>query len=293
MFYSMTGYGIDTISNEQFTLETEVKSLNSRFLDLMVRLPKELNQHEIALREFVKSKIIRGKVSISFTVTPVSDSNENKLLNEPEFAKTIELLERIKKEIGSTEKITLDQLLTVRDQFFLHNETDNGIQIEFETLKDSLNRALDNLIQMRSDEGEQLKKDFLFRIENIENSLNQIEEISQNSTKEYFDKFKEKAKKLYDEFVDDENRFMVELGILSEKHDVTEECIRLRSHIKLFNETIEKAQDVGRKLNFICQEMNREVNTINSKSISSEISHLGINIKEELEKIREQVQNIE
>ncbi len=120
-----------------------------------------------------------------------------------------------------------------------------------------------------------------------------LKNLSAVTTNEYFKKFKEKVKKLYDEFVDDEERFLLELGILSEKHDVTEECIRLHSHIKLFNETIAKSYDVGRKLNFICQEMNREVNTINSKSISSEISHLGITIKEELEKIREQVQNIE
>jgi uncharacterized protein (TIGR00255 family) len=146
---------------------------------------------------------------------------------------------------------------------------------------------------MRSKEGLELKKDIELRISSIENDLSKIERIAKNSTQEYFEKFKDKAKKLIDEFVDDEDRFLIELGILSEKHDVTEECIRLKSHMKLFYETLDNASDIGRKLNFICQEMNREVNTINSKSVSSDISHLGISIKEELEKIREQVQNIE
>ena len=165
-------------------------------------------------------------------------------------------------------------------------------EFDVDILVQSISRALENLTEMRGQEGTELKKDLESRILNIGNTLAKIEELTIFSTKDYFDRFKEKVKKLYDEFVDDKERFMVELGILSEKHDVTEECIRLHSHIKLFNETLAKSHDVGRKLNFICQEMNREVNTINSKSISSEISHLGITIKEELEKIREQVQNI-
>lgn len=291
MLLSMTGFGKDVFSNENFTLEIEIKSLNSRFLDLMVRLPKELNQHEFFIRDIVKSRLIRGKISVSVNLSFNSSTNDEILLNEPELLKSVNFLQQIKKSINSEEELTLSQILLFKESLFEQSEKE--MEFDVEILSQSISKALDNLIRMRGEEGSQLKNDLENRISNIESLLKQIEDLAKNSTKEYFTKFKEKAKKLYDEFVDDEERFLIELGILSEKHDVTEECTRLNSHIKLFNESLEKPLDVGRKLNFICQEMNREVNTINSKSISSEISHLGINIKEELEKIREQVQNIE
>lgn len=291
MLLSMTGYGSDVYSTDNYTIETEIKSLNSRYLDLTVRLPKELSQHEFAVRDLIKSKIIRGKITVSINLSYNNSTSENYSLNEVDLKNTVSLLENVKSKLSTDERVTINQILQFKDNFLTLAENDSEINLEL--FLSSLGKAIDNLIIMRNEEGAHLKEDIEFRISNVENLLNKIEELAQNSTQEYFDKFRERAKKLYDEFVDDENRFLIELGILSEKHDVTEECIRLRSHFKLFNESISKSEDIGRKLNFICQEMNREVNTINSKSISSEISHLGINIKEELEKIREQVQNIE
>ena len=291
MFLSMTGFGNDTLSDNNIILETEVKSLNSRFLDLSVRLPKELSQHEFAVRDLVKNKLVRGKVTVNINLSTNNSENESLNLNEVELAKTVNLLNKITKLTDVNNEISVNQLLLFRDNFLVQSEKENKFDVEL--LLNSLTKALNNLVEMRGREGAELKKDLEARVLNIGNTLAKIEELSAITTKEYYNKFKEKVKKLYDEFVDDEQRFLLELGILSEKHDVTEECIRLHSHIKLFNDTISKSHDVGRKLNFICQEMNREVNTINSKSISSEISHLGITIKEELEKIREQVQNIE
>ncbi len=291
MLLSMTGYGNDTFSNDNFTLETEIKSLNSRYLDLSIKLPRELSQHEFAMRDLLKSKIIRGKISVNFNLSVNNSLNEDVALNEAEFNKIFGLLKKIKDSANSTEEITLDQILLFKDN--LVDQLDKNIDLEVGVLVQSLERAIEQLIEMRSKEGAELKLDLEHRIENIDLALSKIENLSKNSTLEYFDKFKERAKKLFEEFVDDKDRFQIELAILTEKHDITEECIRLHSHIKLFNETMHNSQDVGRKLNFICQEINREVNTINSKSISSEISHLAINIKEELEKIREQVQNIE
>jgi uncharacterized protein (TIGR00255 family) len=291
MFLSMTGFGNDTFSDNNIILETEVKSLNSRFLDLSVRLPKELSQHEFAIRDLVKNKLVRGKVTVSINLTTNNLENESLNLNEVELTKTVNLLNKITQLTDAKNEISVSQLLLFRENFLIQSEKES--EFDAELLISSVTKALNNLIEMRSSEGAELKKDLESRILNIQNTLAKIEDLSAVTTNEYYNKFKEKVKKLYDEFVDDEQRFLLELGILSEKHDVTEECIRLHSHIKLFSETIAKSHDVGRKLNFICQEMNREVNTINSKSISSEISHLGITIKEELEKIREQVQNIE
>lgn len=287
----MTGFGKDTFSNDNFTIETEIKSLNSRYLDLSIKLPRELSQHEFAIRELLKSKIIRGKISVTFNLVANNSLNEDVQLNEIEFNKIISLLKKIKDSANTTEEITLDQILLFKDN--LVDQLEKGIEVEVDVLVSSLDRAIEQLIEMRSKEGTELKLDLEHRIDNIKLALSKIENLSKTATVDYFEKFKERAKKLYEEFVDDKDRFQLELAILSEKHDITEECIRLHSHIKIFNETLLNSQDVGRKLNFICQEINREVNTINSKSISSEISHLGINIKEELEKIREQVQNIE
>ena len=146
---------------------------------------------------------------------------------------------------------------------------------------------------MRDAEGTELEKDLRKRIELIEAALTKIENRSQQSVKEYFDKVVERAKSLVSEFTNNQDRLNMELALLAERSDVTEESVRLRSHVKMFLETLQKSEDAGRRLNFILQEMNREANTINSKSVSSEISHNGIIIKEEIEKIREQIQNIE
>jgi len=291
MIESMTGFGGDVFSNDNYTLVTEVKSLNSRFLDLSVRLPKELYPYEFTIRDLVKSKIGRGKVILSIELNPIATSSANNMIYLEGLIDTVELLNRISVESNINEKTNINHLLTFKDNFITQAQTE--FEIGEDIVKATVNNALGNLKQMKKAEGAELKNDFDLRINKITELLNNIEKMTVNATDEYFEKFKEKAKKLTVEFIDDKDRFLLELGILSEKHDVTEECTRLRSHIKLFENTTNTSSDAGRKLNFICQEMNREVNTINSKSISSDISHLGIDIKEELEKIREQVQNIE
>ncbi|MFZ1291815.1 MAG: YicC/YloC family endoribonuclease [Melioribacteraceae bacterium] len=287
----MTGFGADVFSNDNFILETEIKSLNSRFLDLSIKLPKEIYKYEFAIRDLIKNKIGRGKVSLNMNLTYNKLTSGNSPINSSALQNTLDILTQINNLTNTSSKIELNQILMLKDLFLNENQESNGI--DFEIIANSINSAIIKFVEMKNYEGLELKKDLDFRVKNILEELMKIEEISKNSTKEYFEKFKERAKKLVDEFTDDKDRFLMELAILSEKHDITEECIRLRSHIKLFSETLENEEDAGRKLNFISQEMNREINTINSKSISSEIAHAGIVIKEELEKIREQIQNIE
>jgi uncharacterized protein (TIGR00255 family) len=291
MIASMTGYGTDTFSSDKYSVETEIKSLNSRYLDLSVKLPKELSKYEFNIRDLIKKYLIRGKITLVVNLTVDQSENSELLLNKSAFSKVIKNLQEIKASAQIESDINLDQILQFKDMFI--EATDSSFDVKWELLDDSIKKALKSLINMRKKEGSFLKEDIDGRLREISKNLDAIQKISQNSTKEYFDKFKIKAQQLTEEFVDDHERFIMELGILSEKHDVTEECTRLQSHLNLFNEAMLKSTDAGRRLNFICQEMNREVNTINSKSISSEISHLGISIKEELEKIREQVQNIE
>ena len=146
---------------------------------------------------------------------------------------------------------------------------------------------------MRRREGEELYKDIEKRLINIQKSVEEIEAISKSSTKEYFGKLKERAKMLFEDVVEYKDRLELELALLVDKSDVTEECVRLKSHIKFFLDAMNNGNDAGRKLNFLCQEINREANTIGSKALSSEISHQTVSIKEETERIREQIQNIE
>ena len=287
----MTGFGRDTFSNDKITLETEIKSLNSRFLDISLRLPRDLYIHEFAIRDLIKKNIKRGKITLNITLTFNSNKDENIKFDSNEFKNALQTLQKIKKLGSITEEIKIEHLLSLSDTFL--NINNNEIEIDFDVISKVIKNAIANLIEMRKNEGTELKKDIDARIIKIISTTNLIEQLATNSTTQYFEKFKDKMNKLLETFVTNEDRLNQELAILSEKHDVTEECVRLKSHIKLFNKTSDTSIDVGRKLNFICQEMNREANTINSKAVSTEISHSGIIIKEELEKIREQVQNIE
>ncbi len=287
----MTGFGKDTFSNDDFTLETEIKSLNSRFLDISLKMPRELYSYEFPIREIIKNNIKRGKVSLTITLTINNIADTGIIFNQEDFENTLQVLKKIK-ELGKFEnELNISDLLTLKDNFL--NQKREDIEFDFNIIETNIKKAIENLTTMRLAEGKELEKDLNSRINIISNTVEEIESLAEHATKDYFEKFKTRADKLLENLIDNEDRLVQELAILTEKHDVTEECVRLKSHIKLFNETVKSSKDTGRKLNFICQEMNREANTINSKSVSTEISHKGLVIKEELEKIREQVQNIE
>ncbi len=287
----MTGFGRDIFSNDDFTLETEIKTLNSRFLDISLKMPRELYSYEFPIRDLLKNNIKRGKVSLTITLTLNKLSDTSILLNQDDFEITLQILNKIKELGNFNNDISVSDILALKDNFL--NQKREDIEFDFEIIESNIKRALNNLSEMRLTEGKELEKDLSSRINIISNTVEEIEKLAEHATKDYFEKFKNRADKLLENIINNEDRLIQELAILTEKHDVTEECVRLKSHIKLFNNTIKSTDDTGRKLNFICQEMNREANTINSKSISTEISHKGLLIKEELEKIREQVQNIE
>jgi len=291
MITSMTGYGKAVIQKGDLIIEAEVKSLNSRYLELSLRLPKFLYDKEFEIRERVKSRIKRGKVFLSVTFKKNNLEDDLFIFDPAAVKSTLKMLKDIRKAAGLKDKIRFTDLIQFQ-HLFLKAEPD-----EFNEEMELLNQVIDNAIyemnKMRNAEGHELEKDIRKRIEIIELAVQHIEKIKEENLQSYFENFKEKARQLVSTFVDNEQRLITELALLSERFDVTEECVRLKSHIKLFLDTIENSEDAGRKLNFILQEMNREANTINSKAVSSEISHAGILIKEEIEKIREQIQNIE
>lgn len=293
MLLSMTGYGRASAGNKKFIVEVEIKSINSRYLEMFLKLPQLLQNKEYELREIVKSKIKRGKLNIMILLRKNGLAENEISLDEDRLKNYLSLLKQVKKTAKLNDKIKLDHLLFSRDIFT--SSLDEISEQEFEFVKSALLSAIENLIEMKSKEGKELEKDLKKRIKIIEKHLNEIESLSKGSVNEHFNKYQEKVKQLLEEknsSVMDE-RLLLELAIIAEKSDIAEECVRLRSHLKFFLEALEKESEPGRKLNFLCQEMNRETNTISSKTLSVKITHNTVFIKEEIERIREQIQNVE
>jgi len=287
----MTGYGKAIIQRDDITVEAELKSLNSRYLDLSLRIPKFLMNKEFEIREKVKGRVKRGKVYLGITIRKGEVEEKFNEIDPVGVKFAVGLLKDIKKAAKLKAQLKLSDLLLFQNLLFKDDYEQAGE--EFEIVVEALDSAVDELNKMREAEGKELDKDLRKRVQTIEESLSFIENSSDPSIKNYFEKIKEKALQLTSDFANNQDRLNMELALLAERADVTEECVRLHSHIKMFLDTITNSEDAGRRLNFIIQEMNREANTINSKTVSSDISHCGILIKEEIEKIREQIQNIE
>jgi uncharacterized protein (TIGR00255 family) len=291
MIVSMTGFGKGRAGNKNLSIEVEVKSVNSRYLDISLRIPSSLMTKDYDIKEFIKSKVKRGKVLASIQIKKNGLEEENLVLDSDKLKSYLSLLKSIKKAANISEKVKLEHLLMNKD-LLISNDfplTD----IEFNLVTEALEQALYEMISMKKKEGKELSKDLHNRIENIENKLKEIEQEAQHSVQEYFNKYKEKIKVLIENIVQYSDRLELELAIIAEKAEITEECVRLRSHLKFFIDSLENDVEPGRKLNFVCQEMNREANTISSKTVSTSITHNTVFIREEIEKIREQIQNIE
>ncbi|MDR3626968.1 MAG: YicC family protein, partial [Ignavibacteriaceae bacterium] len=286
MILSMTGYGKGTAENEKIKVEAEVKSVNSRFLDIITKLPSSIMTKEYELREQIKNKINRGKLTVVIQIKRNDFDNEDFNLNKDKLKNYLSLIKEIKKAAKITEKIKLEHIL-YNKELFEAGEID-FTEEEFNVVRKALDLALAELLKTKRNEGKELAKDLRKRIEIIETKLAEIEAESKASVNEYFEKLKEKVKLLVGDIKLEKDRMEMELAIIADKAEITEECVRLKSHIKFFANSLDEEAEPGRKLNFLCQEMNRETNTISSKTISTFITHNTVFIKEEIEKIREQ-----
>ncbi len=291
MIRSMTGYGKSRKIISKYEVEVEVKSLNNRYSDLSLRLPKELYSREFELRNLVKKGVNRGKVYLTISLKLIDSGADVSAFNEAGLKTTMNLLNKIKSISGVRGEISIDHLLSLHEFFMddLVELTDD----EYSGIETVVSEALEKMNEMRAAEGKELKNDILNRLMFIEENVNEIEKLLTPSVKDYFEKLKERAGELLADFSKYDDRLSVELALLSEKYDTSEEIVRLKSHIKQFRDILSNGKEMGKKINFLVQEMNREANTINSKSISTDISYKALAIKEELEKIREQIQNIE
>jgi uncharacterized protein (TIGR00255 family) len=291
MISSMTGFGKGFAQKDKTVFEVEVRSVNSRFLEVGLKVSPVLMTREYEIREFIRTKIKRGKVTVNIQVKRNGNTENFLSLDNDKLKKYYSILKEIKKNTKLKETITINHILSFKDIFAAEN--DEFTDADFELLKTALDGALNELLKMKHNEGEELKKDLLKRTKLISASVEQIEADFKKSVTDYFEKLKERISGLIVDLAQYNDRLALELALIADKADITEECTRLKSHIKFFTQSLDKEEEPGRKLNFLCQEMNREANTISSKSISIEIIHSSVRIKEEIEKIREQIQNIE
>ena len=291
MIYSMTGYGRGVAGNDKVTFETEIKSVNSRYLDVFFRFPSSLQSKEYELREQIKNKIKRGKITLLFQIKNNESVIDIPPVDRDKLKTFLAFINDVKKIAKINEKVKIEHLLTFKELFI--PDQFEFTEDEFGLVKESLDKALDELIVMKGKEGSELSKDLTKRINNIEEKIVVIENEFRNSVNEHFSSLKERIKTLLENASEYGDRLELELALIAEKADITEECVRLKSHLKFFLESMKNEKEPGRKLNFICQEMNREANTISSKSVSTVITHNSVLVKEEIERIREQIQNIE
>jgi uncharacterized protein (TIGR00255 family) len=290
---SMTGFGRAEVSRDGINISAEVRSVNSRYLDLTLRLPRSISQREKELKDIVRTFLNRGNLNITVKITYDSNGAIPLKVNTAAAKSYFKLLNEIRKSVKIREQVKLEHLLTFSEVLepVEEEETDER---EWELVQETVRQALENLNAMRSQEGSELAKDLEKRIHWMEGTLNDVEKLSEERIPEERKNLHERIAQLVeDKFVIDQNRLELEIALMVDKLDITEECVRYRSHNKFFLEALHKNEAAGRKLNFLVQEMNREANTIGSKSSDAAIAHKIIGLKEELEKIREQLQNIE
>jgi uncharacterized protein (TIGR00255 family) len=292
MIASMTGYGRGEASDAGIAVTVELRSVNSRFLEVSTRLPRSLALRENEIKEQIRARVSRGKVSLLASVERGDSGDMPLKINVPAAKAYVKMLNQLKRTVRLNEKVKIDHLLRF-SEIITPQEIENTDETEWAIFQRALDAALGQLVRMKQNEGGELKKDFQARIGLLEEKISQIEALSKAQVPQERVRLKQRVEQLLDGGPVDEGRLELELAMLADRVDVTEECVRFRSHDKFFLEALENDEPTGRRLNFLVQEMNREANTIGSKSTSSEIAHLVVAVKEELEKIREQLQNIE
>ncbi len=293
MIISMTGFGKAENSRDGITATAEVRSVNNRYLEVASRLPRQHSSRDHEVKEIVRSYINRGSVNVSLKIEKENDGAIPVTLNHSAAKAVYRLLNELKKSIGLREKITIEHLLHF-SEIFEPEEEDNIALDEWNLTVETLKQALEAMNKMRREEGQELEKDLAQRIAWIDETITQIEQLSKGRIPEERIRLQERIALLVSNpSIIDQQRLELEIALMAEKLDVTEECVRFHSHNKFFLESLQHSESTGRKLNFLLQEMNREANTIGSKVCDATIAHLVVAIKEEIEKIREQVQNIE
>lgn len=288
----MTGFGRCEVAEEQRKFTVELKGVNHRYLDVNIRMPKKLNFFETSIRNLLKQYAQRGKVDIFITYEDTSENQVSLKYNPTLAAEYLTYFKQMEEAFGLDNDIRVSTLsrypevFTMEEQVIDEEELWNG-------LEKALKGAFAQFVETRIVEGENLKKDLIAKLDELLEIVTQIEERSPQILAEYRTKLENKVKELLENTQLDESRIAAEVVIFADKICTDEETVRLRSHIEHMKATLEMAEGIGRKLDFIAQEMNREANTILSKANDLATSNFGIDLKTGIEKVREQIQNIE
>ena len=292
MMRSMTGFGRERMMLNGRDILVEVRSVNHRYNELSVKLSRAYMYLEEPLKKLVQDNISRGKTEISVTITNISAPDTSIEVNTSVARGYIDALRKANEELGLMDDLSLSRIIRFQDIFTVVKAADDEDAV-WNDVKTVAQSALSKFVSMREAEGTKMKEDVLMRLELIEKMVSFIEEKSPETTVAYREKLYAKLTELLSGQQIDEQRILTEAAIFSEKIAVDEETVRLRSHISQFRTLLETESIVGRKLDFLVQEMNREANTTGSKAQNIDITRTVIDIKSEIEKIREQIQNIE
>lgn len=287
----MTGYGVGKIKKADKECLVEIKTLNNRYCDIIIKNYSQSLEIEQKIEKLIKEKIFRGKVNILIKAESYSPEEEKVILNEDLFNSYYEAVKALKEKYKFKDEIDINSLIKFKDIFQVVKEEESDKM--WLLIEEAANKAIDSLVKMREKEGKILVKDIKKRIKKIEKLMDKIKKCSKLSLQNYRDNFLIKIKELTNGLDVDEGRIELEAAIFTEKSDITEEIVRIKSHLVQLSELLEFNEPIGRKTDFIIQEVNREVNTIGSKNNNLEINPLVILAKSELEKIREQARNIE
>lgn len=293
MIISMTGFGRGEASAGGITVTVETKSVNSRYLDISLRLPQPMQDKELEVKELIQERINRGKINLNIRIDKADTGEPDVQINPKLVEGYRKLLDRLREAAEIEQDISLQDLLQFPDIFVSREEDEQTLETIWKLAQKASVEALEQLIEMRTQEGTQLKEDLLKRVNHIDAKMDIVQKLTDGRAEEARDKLLERIRNLIDEDQIDKERLELEVAVLVDKMDITEELVRLKSHIKFFKEAIDHEDSVGRRLNFLSQEMNREINTIGSKANNSEISQHVVHAKESLEQIKEQIQNVE
>jgi len=292
MIKSMTGYGKSTLEINSRKYQVEIKSLNHRYLDISIRMPKQLSYLEETIKQQISSKISRGKIDVFISWENNSIEGRTIKINTALAKAYIEELRKLAEEENLSDNIEVNDIARYPDVLIVQeNQEDETIKNE---IIEVVNKAVKNLVEMKQNEGIKIAEDLQKRLDYIQEEVNKVKEFSTGLINEYIVKLEERIKELLPNNQEiDKNRLMQEIVIYADKCSIEEEVTRLNSHIGQFKEFLKSDETVGKKLDFIIQEMNRETNTIGSKSNNLNITNGVIDMKTEIENLREQVQNIE
>lgn len=290
---SMTGYGKGESFNELYKFKVEIKAVNHRYNDIIIKMPRHISYLEETIKKIIKEKISRGKVDVYINLDYINESAIDVKVDIPLAKSYKNSLLELSRELELEDNVRLNNILSI-SEIVRTERKELDEDLIWEVLKNALVDALDNILNMRLTEGLELKNDILVKLSKIESMVKLIEERSPNVVQDYRDKLRERITSLLDDnIILDEERLTNEVVFFADKSSIDEELVRLGSHIKQFRSILDEDESIGRKLDFLIQEFNREINTIGSKANDITITKYVVELKAELEKIREQIQNIE